>query len=150
MPRVYTRRDPAARFWQYVRALPVADPDACWLWRGATSPNGYGTFSLPGRKGIPVHRFAYEMMVGPIAEGLTIDHLCRVTNCVNPAHMEPVTAAENMRRGRASNPNRKPREPWKTRWTHCKQGHPFTPENTSTDKHGWRRCRTCRRNNRKD
>jgi hypothetical protein len=50
---------------------------------------------------IRAHRFAYELLVGPIPEGLVIDHLCRNRRCVNPAHLEPVTAEENWRRGDA-------------------------------------------------
>ena len=73
-------------------------PDACWPWIGAKDGKGYGnTLSPSGRIGA-AHRLVYEYEVGPIPDGLTIDHLCRNTSCVNPGHMEPVTAAENARR----------------------------------------------------
>lgn len=80
----------------------VDKTDSCWLWNGRTTPSGYGNFRVGGRQ-VPAHRWAYENFVGPIPSGLQIDHLCRVRNCVNPAHMEPVTSAENTRRGMAPN-----------------------------------------------
>jgi hypothetical protein len=82
------------RFWAKVRAN---DATGCWEWTGAASKTGYGTFNVGGRYQ-PVYRFAYERLVGPIPEGLTLDHLCRNPRCVNPAHLEPVTQAENTRR----------------------------------------------------
>lgn len=72
---------------------------ACWMWRGA--PNGsndYGRVCVSG-KSRPAHRAFYELHVGPVPSGLFLDHLCRCTMCVNPAHLEPVTIAENTRRG---------------------------------------------------
>lgn len=68
----------------------------CWVWRGGTV-NGYGRTSVAG-KAVAVHRAAYEVLVGPIPEGLTLDHLCRNRACYNPAHLEPVTLSENVRR----------------------------------------------------
>lgn len=65
----------------------------CWIWLGAHTDDGYGKF-----KAKLAHRVYYERYIGPIPEGLTIDHLCRVTDCVNPEHMEPVTNLENIRR----------------------------------------------------
>ena len=81
------------------------------------------------------HRFAYELLIGPIPSGLTIDHLCRNTGCVNPAHMEPVTRAENARRHVPHRP------------AHCVKGHEFTPENTYSPPKapGSRQCKTCNR-----
>jgi hypothetical protein len=68
----------------------------CWPWHGATLPNGYGEIWDPvARKNRMAHRRVYELLVGPIAAGLQIDHLCRNKACVNPAHMEQVTSREN-------------------------------------------------------
>jgi len=121
------RRGAEERFWEKVRALPVDDPDACWLWQGALS-GGYGQIC-----GEWAHRFSYRFLVGPIPEGLQIDHLCRVRHCVNPDHLEPVTQQVNIRRGE-----------WATR-THCVNGHPFDEANTyrPPSKPGWRYCREC-------
>lgn len=77
----------------------VVDENGCWLWQGCLNVRGYGQLGKGSRA---AHRVFYERHVGPIPEGLTIDHLCRVRHCVNPAHMEPVTVAENVRRGSAA------------------------------------------------
>lgn len=90
--------DPAARFWAKVDRTTG---DACWPWTARLDRDGYGTLKMPTGRSIRAHRFAYELLVGPIPEGLVIDHLCRNRRCVNPAHLEPVTAEENWRRGDA-------------------------------------------------
>lgn len=99
-PRVVLRirGDDETRFWSYVHK---DGPGGCWLWTGALSDDGYGQFQLGCRRVI-AHRFAYELCVGPIPDGLHIDHVyangCRYRNCVNPNHLEPVTPKENTRR----------------------------------------------------
>ncbi|WP_033356238.1 HNH endonuclease signature motif containing protein, partial [Kitasatospora aureofaciens] len=93
----------------------------------------YGQFNLHGRT-YSAHRYAYTQLVGPIPDGLVIDHLCRNPSCVNPAHLEPVTHAENMRR---SEPAMR---------THCIHGHEFTEANTyyrTPNCDGVRQCRAC-------
>jgi hypothetical protein len=70
----------------------------CWLWVGNKNDRGYGVVPLEG-KIRKAHRAVYESERGPIPEGLTLDHLCRIRCCVNPDHLEPVTAMENIRRG---------------------------------------------------
>ncbi len=74
----------------------------CTVWIGATNGKGYGLVSVGGGQIALAHRVAYEAEYGPIPEGHVIDHLCRVRNCVNPMHLQPVTIAENNRRGRAA------------------------------------------------
>jgi hypothetical protein len=112
----------------------------CWDWTASTFPSGYGCFWLS--KVRPAHRVSYEIYVGEIPEGLTLDHLCRNIACVNPAHLEPVTQRENTLRG--FNP-----AALNHRKTECVNGHPFDEENTTvrrTSRGGWRReCRACMR-----
>jgi hypothetical protein len=105
--------------------------DDHWYWRGYTSPKGYGTFGWNNQHQI-AHRFAYEHWVGPIPEGLEIDHTCKVRNCVNPAHLEPVTTLVNQHR---ANPPK----------THCINGHEYTEQNTRYVKNNKRQCRMCAR-----
>lgn len=82
-----------ARFMQKV----VINENGCWVWQRYINPGGYGLTKV-NRKTVIAHRAAYEMFVGPIGEGLTIDHTCRTRACVNPEHLEPVTIQENLRR----------------------------------------------------
>lgn len=93
------------------------DASGCWLFTGRPHGSGYAHASLNGVF-VLLHRAVYVHLVGPIADGLVLDHLCRVRHCVNPTHLEPVTHAENVRRGSRSNA------------THCANGHEFTPGNT--------------------
>lgn len=78
-------------------------PDGCWQWLGNLDRNGYGVLTHAKRSWL-AHRLSYAAFVGPIPDGLTIDHFCRQTDCVNPAHMEPVTMSENSRRAAVSHP----------------------------------------------
>lgn len=115
----------ADRFWTKV----AKSEDGCWLWTASIKETGYGQFRLDGRAQY-AHRIAYELCVGPIPDGLQLDHLCRVRHCVNPDHLEPVTQAENAARGS-----------WAMK-THCPRGHEYTPENVYFNS-GRRYCCTC-------
>jgi hypothetical protein len=94
--------DEAERFWSKVDRT---GPGGCWLWLGQVNRWGYGHFRrtlAPGiYRTVKAHRFAYALLVGPIPEGLTLDHLCGRRACVRPDHLEPVTNAENLRRRHA-------------------------------------------------
>lgn len=111
----------------------------CWIWTGAVlnkrSSHPYGQLNVSGRPNL-THRLMYEQMVGPIPDGLELDHLCRVPACCRPSHLEAVTHRENMRRS-VGWPGMKARQ------THCKRGHLFDEANTRIDKDGNRQCRAC-------
>lgn len=106
----------------------------CWEWTGAISSKGYGTLGFQTRD-LYAHRASYELFVGPIPDGLEMDHLCRNRRCINPEHLEAVTHLENM--------HRNPFVSARMKQTHCKHGHEFTPENTRRKKNGTRCCRAC-------
>lgn len=105
----------------------------CWLWTGALCSSGHAQITYRKRRWM-LHRFTYTQLVGSIPDGLVLDHLCCNRACCNPHHVEPVTAAENIRRGDVG---------WNHRdKTHCPQGHPYDEENTYRYKNK-RMCRTC-------
>lgn len=126
------------RFWAKVDKngeIPAHDPELgrCWIWTAASGgyKGNYGVFH-DGERQVNAHRWAWESVNGQIPEGLTIDHLCRTTRCVNPKHLEPVTIGENVRRHRRT-------------ITECVHGHAYTKENTHITPTGSRRCRECDR-----
>lgn len=116
------------RFWQKVT---IRSDYECWPWNGFVR-RGYGVMWMGTRRGDrrtkPAHRYAYEQMHGPIPSWLVMDHLCRNTTCVNPAHLEPVTIGENTKRGAAAQ-------------TECKYGHPRRMERPAKK----RECLECKR-----
>lgn len=116
------------------------EPNGCWLWTARIHSNGYGALTVANRR-LLAHRVSYQHFVGPIRDGLQIDHLCRVRHCVNPAHLEAVTCAENIRRGNTG----KAAATRAALVTHCPKGHEYTPENTALDTRGCRHCRACHR-----
>lgn len=122
------------RFWDRVRV----DASGCWTWTGAKTAGGYGTFILArGDTRTTAHRVAYRELVGEFDDDLVVDHLCGVRCCVNPAHLEPVTQAENLHRCESASTVNATK-------THCPLGHEYTPANTyrRKDRPG-RMCRAC-------
>jgi hypothetical protein len=92
--------DTADRFWSQVDRT-----SDCWLWTGHVNRDGYGQFKVTDRPGhyrtVRAHRWAWEAEHGPVPAGLTLDHLCGHPACVRPDHLDPCTAAENLRRRHA-------------------------------------------------
>lgn len=137
-----------ARFWSKVQ-----ERGGCWLWIGAIGQNGYGRYLADSRRiigGVRVrsrgsrdaHRTAYRALVSEIAEGLTLDHLCRTRACVNPAHLEPVTQRVNVLRGESAPAVNAAK-------TRCIRGHELSGSNLRIvrrrDGRTARECITCRR-----
>lgn len=125
------------RFWVKLARDPETE---CWEWTGAKNGSrGYGQIWVAGRLAL-AHRVAYELMVGPIPEGLELDHLCCNPGCVNPAHMEPVTHRVNTLRGESPSAKNAVK-------THCPAGHLYDEANIyrRPDRPSCRRCRACER-----
>ena len=120
------------RFWE-----KVDKTNSCWNWTAAKSKLGYGRLKV-NRNDLLAHRFSYEMVHGMIDPELCLDHLCRNRACVNPAHLEPVSIGENIRRGLAKagiNFNK----------THCIRNHLLSGDNLYLTNDGRRQCRACGR-----
>jgi HNH endonuclease len=139
----------------FLRAV-IAPTSGCLVWDGRMTRGGYGQIGLSAKHAAElgssrtylVHRLAWELANGPIPKGMQIDHLCRNRACINPKHLEVVTASENTRRGLGPAASAiRMRAMVKARAaaiTHCPQGHEYTPENTYLH-NGMRTCRTCQR-----
>ncbi len=115
----------------------VKKKKGCWGWRGATTKFGYGQLTNGGKHEM-AHRLSYKLFVGALAKGMTIDHLCGNTSCVNPKHLEQVTQRENTLRGNAVTAKN-------ARKTRCQNGHEFNSSNTRMSVDGKRICKICRR-----
>jgi hypothetical protein len=141
------KSDPISRFWSYVNKT-----DACWLWTASLSA-GYGQFAPVHNEHVRAHRYAYELLVGSIPDGLDLDHLChnedpncrggstcRHRACVNPAHLEPSTRQENLARSPSGEAKRNAAK------TRCPQDHPYSGDNLYINAtSGARVCRECGR-----
>lgn len=142
----YSHGDPRIpdRFWKYV----TVSPDGCWHWTSTLSDDGYGRCSIGGRM-YPAHRMFYEMLVTTFQGWLQMDHTCHTEvcphtgrdclhrRCVNPEHVRPATAWENILRGNTVTSHNRSK-------THCAQGHPLSGSNLYVWR-GHRGCRACRR-----
>lgn len=122
----------AARFYLNLEV----DDNECWIWQKQLSPEGYGRFRVEGEK-VFAHIFSYNLFIGPVPDGLELDHTCRVRSCVNPDHLKSVTHRVNTLRGIGPTAVN-------ARKTHCNNNHKFTPENTRIAQ-GKRHCRACAR-----
>lgn len=120
------------RFWDFVQQTPL-----CWLWRGPLTDKGYGYISF-GRKNVGAHVVSYSIIRGPVPEGLELDHLCRIRDCVNPDHLEPVTSRTNVLRGVGPSAQN-------ARKTHCQNGHAYDTTWVGHRSIRMRICKTCRR-----
>lgn len=129
------------RFWEKVTRN---SDDACWTWNAGVMSAGYGMFHPVKLQSVLAHRFAYEITIGPIAQGMHLDHTCHNDEgcppgfcehrlCVNPSHLEPVTSRTNVNRSHNSN----------IRKTHCPKGHEYTPENVRLQVKKNTTCRKC-------
>lgn len=140
-PELSVRPDLLLRF--HERVDRSAGPKGCWEWTAGKTAAGYGELFTGNRDGaqgrvVLAHRVAWSLTNGPIPPGLTIDHLCRVKSCCNPAHLEAVTQRTNILRSDCQSA-------LNARKTHCKHGHPFSTENTLIRADGRRICKACDR-----
>lgn len=121
------------RFWSHVDRT-----GDCWEWTAYRDRDGYGITNAAAFGTPRAHRVAYALLIGPIPDGMQLDHLCRNRSCVNPDHLEPVTNRENQRRGvTVSSAN--------SVKTHCPRGHALEGDNLIPYRleRGMRECRTC-------
>lgn len=127
----------------YFVVVPRGHLTPCWIWQGRKTPTGYGRANRPlasGGGGAAAHRLLYEQTIGPVPEGLEIDHLCRTRSCCNPDHLEPVTHQENVRRSTIGHNL----ERASALMTHCPRGHAYVGANAVHNGAG-RACRSCKR-----
>lgn len=122
-----------------IKARVQLTESGCWEFTGSRVGRGYGRVGWNHRLWL-THRVTYTLLVGPIPESYVIDHLCQNPPCCNPAHLEAVTFAENIRRGTQWE--------WRAAFelakTHCPARHPYDQANTYFTPQGHRQCRICK------
>jgi hypothetical protein len=114
------------------------DTNGCWIWTASKLKSGYGIFTDTNRRSVSAHKWSYIHFNGAVPDGFVIDHICRQTSCVNPAHLQAITQSENVKRSLAIQA--------RGARTHCANGHEYTPANTAkvAGRRG-RICLACRR-----
>jgi hypothetical protein len=135
---------PVAPIQERFDAQYIPEPmSGCWLWIGKIGNTGYGTIARhigdKKWKTVYAHRVSYELHRSQIPADFEIDHKCHNRACVNPDHLEPVTATENNARAFVNERLRLTRREW------CRRAHRLTPENIYTSPRGQRMCRQCQR-----
>lgn len=115
----------------------IVQPDGCWVWRGAAQPTGYGQL-WNGKRPEQAHRLSYKMFCGPVPDGVEVDHVCRVRDCVNPKHLRLLPHRDNVLAGNTG-PARNAAK------THCDYGHELSGRNLRFAVNGSRQCRACDR-----
>ena len=128
--------------WDAYDEVDMGFDSPCWIYRKKPTGRGYAQMKMPDGSQPCAHRAFYEYHVGVIPPGLTLDHLCRIRNCVNPAHLEPVSRGENVLRGDTAPAANAAK-------THCPKGHPYDEQNTRHTPQGGRVCRACARERRR-
>lgn len=120
---------------QRITKSVVIDEAGCWIWQKGKNQYGYGQIRLDKKRWL-VHRLTYTLFVGEIPEGMDIDHLCRVRDCCNPSHLEPVDRKTNLVRG--EHPNMQAH-----REGRCARGHVVNADTASPRSDGRLKCREC-------
>lgn len=121
----------------WIKSQCIVDDHGCWLWQGPTNDKGYGVTNY-NKIHTKAHQLTYRLQIGPVPEGLELDHTCRVRKCCNPLHMEAITHAENVKRGLLHTVSGNKPKP-----TSCPKGHPYEGYNLYFDPKGGMRCRQC-------
>lgn len=134
---------------RFLANVKIDELSGCHLWTGGKISSGYGALILNGKQTL-AHRFSYEINVGPLPawgppDYPQLDHICRKRDCVNPSHLRLISRKENILSGNGMTAINHSK-------THCRNGHPYSPENTKYRivENGWgkgtsRMCRICRR-----
>lgn len=142
------RHTPESRRERILSLVPWGEEDQCWPWTGRINRDGYGITKVRGASSTLIHRLIYEVLVGQIPKGMTIDHTCHRAEeceggrtcqhrrCCNPAHLKVAGRGPNALRGNSP-------AGLNSRKTHCGRDHEYTPSNTYWYQ-GKRQCQKCR------
>lgn len=123
----------------FMERIQFEPMSGCWLWDGSRDSKGYGQYRDPEtNRNLRAHRVCYEFNVGPIPDGMELDHKCRNRACVNPDHLEPVSHHVNTLRGIGPSAVNAVK-------THCPKGHKYGTDRTRINPNGSRHCRECDR-----